>query len=172
MIENYDEAAADKTQTWDCHHRLEIQGPFKNSKKLLIRCGMYYGVPASQLVFMTHAEHIGMHAGNRPETSLCKMSAAKKGKPGNRRGVKTSSATCQKLREIGRRFHWYTDGKTTVRAETCPAGFTRGRSFSESTLAKIHKSRSGRKLSPELRRKISERTKLAMQRIKKQKSGH
>ena len=25
LIENYDLAIADETQTWECHHRLEIQ---------------------------------------------------------------------------------------------------------------------------------------------------
>lgn len=170
LIENYDEAIADKTQIWDCHHRLELQGQFHNSASLLQRCGLYFNVPASQLIFLRHADHIGMHARNRSETSLNKMSEAKKGNS-NKKGVKLSQTACEKLREIGRQLHWYTNGKISTRAETCPAGFTKGLHFSESTLDKIHKQRAGRKLSPELKRKISERTKLAMQRIKKQKSG-
>ena len=60
-IENYDKAIADKENMWDCHHRLEIQGPFRNSKELLIRCGVYYNVPASQLIFLREDEHIRLH---------------------------------------------------------------------------------------------------------------
>lgn len=45
-IENYEQAVNDKSQTWDLHHKLEIQGPFTNSRELLIKCGLYYNVPA------------------------------------------------------------------------------------------------------------------------------
>lgn len=84
LIENYEQAVADQTRIWHCHHRLEIQGQFKNSKKLLIRCGLYYGVPAWQLVFMTHTEHIRLH----------------------NTGVKRSALTCKKISEAlkGRRL--------------------------------------------------------------------
>jgi len=46
-IENYEKAVNDDTQTWDIHHRLEIQGEFVNSSSLLKKCGMYFKVPAS-----------------------------------------------------------------------------------------------------------------------------
>lgn len=65
-IENYDKAIADQTQTWDVHHRLEIQGQFRNSAKLLIKCGLYYKVPAWQLVFLDPKQHRSIHsAGNK-----------------------------------------------------------------------------------------------------------
>ena len=67
-IENYEQAVNDHTQTWVCHHRLEIQGPFTNSKELLIKCGIYYGVPASQLIFLTHAEHTSLHSLSRAKS--------------------------------------------------------------------------------------------------------
>ena len=60
-IENYKAAMADKTQTWDCQHRLEIQGQFRNSVELLKKCGVYYNVPASQLIFLKHSDHLRLH---------------------------------------------------------------------------------------------------------------
>ena len=60
-IENYEKAVNDKTQTWHCHHRLEIQGQFRNSRALLKRCGLYYNVPAWQLIFLTRSEHSKLH---------------------------------------------------------------------------------------------------------------
>ena len=60
-IENYDLAIADKTRTWDCHHRLEVQGKFRNTPELLKKCGLYYKVPAWQLVFLTKTEHNKLH---------------------------------------------------------------------------------------------------------------
>lgn len=95
LIENYSAAVADKTQTWDCHHRAEILPCGRYTKAQLDRHGLYWNVPAAQLIFLTHSEHMRMHnegkklsdeyranlraAMNRPETRA-KMSAAKKGK--------------------------------------------------------------------------------------------
>lgn len=60
-IENYEQAVNDDTQTWHCHHRLEIQGQFRNSPSLLKKCGLYYNVPAWQLIFLTPKDHYFMH---------------------------------------------------------------------------------------------------------------
>lgn len=81
QIENYQEAIADDTQTWDVHHRLEIQGQFKNSVKLLKRCGMYWRRPASELIFLPHDEHIRLHTLGRPlsEETRRKISQATSG---------------------------------------------------------------------------------------------
>ena len=65
-IENYAQAVADTTQTWHCHHRLEIQGQFRNSTALLKKCGLYYHVPASQLIFLTKSEHRRLHGIVKP----------------------------------------------------------------------------------------------------------
>lgn len=81
-IENYEQAVNDKTQTWHCHHRLEIQGQFRNSISLLKRCGLYYHVPAWQLIFLTRADHTRLHklGNHHSEESRKKMSIALKGK--------------------------------------------------------------------------------------------
>ena len=62
-IENYDKAIADKTQTWHCHHRLEL-APFSGKNvtaNRLIQLGMYYNVQPEALIFLTEKEHRSLH---------------------------------------------------------------------------------------------------------------
>ena len=105
-IENYDLAIADKTQTWDCHHRNERF----YSKKELKELGLYYDCPPCELIFLTVEEHGKQYhkgrqqskeqklkisnalKGNKnqkkkhSEESKKKMSEAQKGKPSWNRG--------------------------------------------------------------------------------------
>lgn len=70
LIENYDKAVSDTTQTWDVHHRREEL----YSQKELIERGEYYDVHPEDLIFLTPAEH-------RKIDSYCKRhSEAHKGK--------------------------------------------------------------------------------------------
>lgn len=62
LIENYDKAINDKTQTWHCHHRLEDLGFSQKDLKYL---QLYYGVPAEELIFMTPNEHYSLHSTGR-----------------------------------------------------------------------------------------------------------
>ena len=62
LIENYDMAIADTTQTWDCHHRGEILPCGKFSVDDLKKFGLYYNRPAAELIFLTHSEHRRLHA--------------------------------------------------------------------------------------------------------------
>lgn len=59
LIENYQFAIADKTQTWHCHHRREIDE--HKSIKQLIEEDKYYCVPASDLIFLTEFDHKHIH---------------------------------------------------------------------------------------------------------------
>lgn len=59
LIENYKEAINDKTQTWDCHHRREIDE--NKSKQQLIDEDLYYDRPAEELIFLPHKEHTALH---------------------------------------------------------------------------------------------------------------
>lgn len=57
-VENYQEAYNDDFIGWDLHHRLEEQGyTYKELKKQ----NLYYDRPASELIFLTHAEHTALH---------------------------------------------------------------------------------------------------------------
>ena len=61
LIENYDIAISDTTQTWVCHHRLEIQNGISISIKELKEKGLYFHRPANELIFMTEHEHKILH---------------------------------------------------------------------------------------------------------------
>lgn len=100
-VENYDKAMADKTHTWDLHHRLEIETlpdgqVVLRTAKELEEMGRYWHVPASELIFLPRGEHIRLHCRNRPlelrkriaeslrgrkasESARLKMSASKMG---------------------------------------------------------------------------------------------
>lgn len=89
LIENYDKAISDTTQTWVCHHRVEILPCGVYKPKTLIKIGLYWKRPASELIFMTRAEHNRLHftSENNPnygkhlsDTTKKKLSKANFGK--------------------------------------------------------------------------------------------
>ena len=57
-IENYDEAIKSPLR-YDLHHRREISE--SKSKKQLIEENLYYGRPASELIFLDQREHVSLH---------------------------------------------------------------------------------------------------------------
>lgn len=61
LIQNYDKAIADTTQTWECHHRAEILPCGEYTQKDLIKFGLYYHRPYTELIFLTKAEHRRLH---------------------------------------------------------------------------------------------------------------
>ena len=61
LIENYELAINDTTQTWDCHHRGEILPCGRFSRDDLKKFGLYFNRPASELIFLTKAEHTRLH---------------------------------------------------------------------------------------------------------------
>lgn len=81
-IENYDKAIADKTQLWECHHRLELtlDGEFAHTREDLKRMGMYYNRPYFELIFLTRTEHKKLHGKTKSEEHKNKLSEAFKGK--------------------------------------------------------------------------------------------
>ena len=53
-IENYEKAVADTTQTWDCHHRMElvVTGAVVDSTVQDLKdWDIYYDRPADELIF-------------------------------------------------------------------------------------------------------------------------
>ena len=139
LIENYDKAVNDSTQTWDCHHRREMTTP----KKELLEIGEYYNRPASELVFLTHSEHSILHnKGNKywlgkhhTDETKRKMSIAKKNMTEETRrkiaeahkGVPSSEETKRKIAESRKFGHWFNNGIKNVFSRECPEGFVRGR---------------------------------------------
>ena len=69
-IENYDKAVADTTQSWVCHHRLEIHSDYTNSVHSLKLMNLYYNRPAEELIFLIRTEHSKLHANNRSRNEI------------------------------------------------------------------------------------------------------
>lgn len=67
LIENYEQAIADKNQIWVCHHRDEIRvlpsGMVAiHSKNELIENDRYFNCPPNELIFLTPSEHTKLHS--------------------------------------------------------------------------------------------------------------
>ena len=60
LIENYKEAVSSK-ELYHCHHRLEIQDDKCYFAKELKQMNLYYGRPASELIFLKAREHKDLH---------------------------------------------------------------------------------------------------------------
>lgn len=58
-IKNYEQAIADKTQTWVCHHMTEIW--WNCTAQELIENECYYNRKACELIFLTQEEHKRLH---------------------------------------------------------------------------------------------------------------
>ena len=61
LIENYEKAIADSTQTWECHHRFEALF----TRQELIKYNWYFNVEPSCLIFLTPTEHKRIHKVNK-----------------------------------------------------------------------------------------------------------
>ncbi len=90
LIENYDKAIADTTQTWHCHHINEIRtlpsGMIAyTSQQELKDKGRYYKCPANELIFLTREEHNRIHRGNSVLKSKDLHERQAKGNTGNTR---------------------------------------------------------------------------------------
>lgn len=59
LIENYEKALNDNENIYDIHHRLEID--LNVSQQYLVDNDLYYNRPASELIFLTHTEHLCLH---------------------------------------------------------------------------------------------------------------
>ena len=149
LIENYEKAVNDATQTWDCHHRRETV----MSRKDLIEIGEYYNRPAVELIFLTKSEHNRLHKsgenhpffGKHHSAEACKkMSESHKGKNHSdetrqklsetNKGKHLSVETRQKMSEAHKGkptcikgTNWYNNGVKSILAKECPKGFVKGR---------------------------------------------
>jgi hypothetical protein len=67
-IEGYEEAIKSEEQ-YDCHHRLELHtdGSLRFTADSLKKLDLYYNRPASEFIFLSHSEHLSLHAKSRWE---------------------------------------------------------------------------------------------------------
>ena len=119
-IENYELAINDDTQTWCCHHRLEIEGQVRRTPRELSRCGLYWNRPANELILLTISEHTRLHKlGERnpmfgkhvSEETRKKISLSQSGENNSVFGTQ-----------------WWNNGTINKRSKECPGeGWVRGR---------------------------------------------
>ena len=147
-IENYDKAIADTTQTWQCHHRLEISPTGKHISRIrLTELGLYYNRPANEFIFLTESEHKKLHmkccrntgvirnsmqGKHQSEYQKQRMSEIHKGKiVSTETRVKISESRKGKnLNNKGASgYRWYNDGTVDIFAKECPTGFKLGRLY-------------------------------------------
>ena len=130
LIENYDMAVNDKTQLWDCHHRLEItnNGDFI-SRKELIKMNLYFHRPPEELIFLTKSEHSSLHHKDPDfRNRISKTMKSKCKGEGNPFYRKHHSEETRKLQSLeSHRRHWYNNGKIETFQPECPEGFVKGR---------------------------------------------
>ena len=153
-IQNYEQAVADQTQIWICHHKLGIDKHM--SRKQLIAANLYYNRPAIELIFLTRSEHIRIHMIGNDIT----------------KGRHLSEQHKRKLSIAGK------GKKRTIETRTNISNALKGRTFSDEHRKKISEARKGKKpwntgktLSDELKKMISERTKEAMRSMKYWNNG-
>lgn len=147
-IENYEKALADNFKGWHCHHRKGVDIPREKLKAL----GMYYNLPASELIFLTTEEHGRLHQkvnkyffGKKhteetknkmseawdydkhfTEEVKRKMSEAHKGKSTWNKGKHLSEEHKNKVSDANKGKHWYNNGKINKYCYECPPGFAPG----------------------------------------------
>ena len=154
-IENYDLAIADKTQTWDLHHRLELtlDGEFALTAAQLKMHDMYYNRPYYELIFLTRSDHIRMH-------NLAQSSETREKRVNSLMGHSISEETRRKISEAAIRQN--RTGKNNPMY---------GKHLSEESRRKISEANRGKlqgiSKSIEHRRKISESAKRRWAAIKK-----
>ena len=147
LIENYDKAIADDTQTWQIHHRDEIRTlpsgkTVYRSQQELIESGRYYNCPANEFIFLTKAEHIKLHGKYRPSLpkECYERAVITRRNNGNNRH---SEETKRKLSEVHKGKSSWNKGKH-YKCEAISKAL-KGNKLSDKTKEKMSQSRVGRK---------------------------
>lgn len=139
LIENYDKAINDNTQTWDCHHRGEILPCGRFTTNDLKKFNLYYNRPTNELIFLTLKEHRSLHCSLQFKGKKHSIETKKKISE-SKKGVKFSDEHKKKISESHK-------GQTA---------WNKGKKMSEESRLKLSDSHKGKKLSDETKRKISE----------------
>lgn len=155
-IENYEQAMNDKDFTWDCHHRAEISDDGSTtSVDELMKNGLYYNRPASELIFLRHDEHARLHSSHMSEErreSIRKASTGRKNPNAIAAMRKASIGRVKTAEELRRNSEAHKGNKYRL-----------GKHHTEEAKRKISMALSGkpgwnkgRKWSEEARKKMSE----------------
>ena len=143
LIQNYQKAIEDSTQTWQCHHRLEIydengkERSLQKSRDELIAENRYYNRPASELIFLTKSGHRSLHI---KHMSIYGYNHKKVTGHGTMYGKHLTDEQKKKLSEAHK-------GK---------APWNKGKKHSEESKKKMSEAHKGRHLSEETKKKMSE----------------
>lgn len=143
LIQNYQKAIEDSTQTWHCHHRLEIydengkERSLQKSRDELMIENRYYNRPASELIFLTKSEHRSLHM---KHMGIYGYNHKKVTGHGTMYSKHLTDEQKKKLSEAHK-------GK---------APWNKGKPMSEETKRKISESNKGKYHSEESKRKMSE----------------
>ena len=153
-IENYDNAINDKTQTWVCHHKLEIS-PFSGkhiTPARLKELGMYFHRAPEELIFLTRGDHMlihnqspernkhisGSHKGkifSEEHKKNIGIASKNKSKESFERSITAMNTPEARKKAIESRkkslkshpHHWWNNGVKEIFQEFCPDGFVKGR---------------------------------------------
>ena len=132
LIENYDKAINDPSQTWCIHHRLETDCNI--SRKKLIQQKRYYNVPSSELIFLTSSEHSYIH----------------------NIGKKLGKKTKQKLSELHKGKHLSEEHKYKIKEWLSINGSPfKDKHHSDETKQKLREAHIGKPLTKEHKHKLS-----------------
>ena len=155
LVENYAAAKSENFKGWCIHHRLEIQPDgTRVSKQQLIDQNLYYGRPASELVFMRVPEHKRLHwIGNTFNKGKQLSSEHRLKLYESRKGKQLSSEHRRKLSEAHKGKHLLAETRQKITEAL------RGKHHSTETRWKISESSKGKHKSAETRRKMSEANK-------------
>ena len=119
LIENYDKAIADTTQTWVCHHRRELE-PDRKTIEDLKALGLYWNRPPEELIFLTNSDHWKLHMQGE-NNSMFGKSSWEKCTEEEKADRKRRYSKSMKGKNVGKKF--WTDGKVRVFKTECPEGF-------------------------------------------------
>lgn len=146
-IENYEQAKMDMTQTWEIHHRIETDLPCcelmptkEFSHDDLVKHGLYLNRPASELKFVTRAEHNRIHRKTRGYSVKQRLNTPERLKEREQRKIERErihqeqlALSRQRMKSIYKRLgverskgRWWTDGTHNRFGKECPEGFHAG----------------------------------------------
>ena len=147
LVESYAAAKADNFAGWCMHHRREIQQDKRVSRQELKDNGLYYGRPASELVFMRNGEHKTLHSKGKhhSEETRRKISEASKGRTLSEEHRKKLSESLSGENNPFFGKHHSEDTRRKI-SESCKGkpGWLKGKHQSEDTCQKISEAAKGK----------------------------